>query len=155
MIGAIRACPGATNARVLVADRDAPLRSIWCDLIDALPDYKVIGRCDLGQDAVLMASALQPDLVFADIRAHEGDGLAAVAGIVRKQPETRIVVHSGWAMWAHVLDALDAGANAFLYESDVPHSVAAALQSALAGRAFISPSLFPPEKTAAGPGRQG
>lgn len=147
MTDAIRACPGATNARVLVVGHHAPSRFAWCDVIDSLPDYKVIGGCDLGQDTVLMVGALQPDLVFMDIHTHEGDGLAAVADIVRKQPETRIVVHSARANRTHVLDVLDAGANAFLYRNDAPYCIESALQSALSGRAFISPSLCPPPQT--------
>lgn len=147
MTDAIRACPGVTNARVLVVGHHAPFRFAWCDVIDSLPDYKVIGGCDLGQDTGLMVGAFQPDLVFIDIRAHESDGLAAVANIVRKQPETRIVVHSARSNRAHVLDVLDAGANAFLYLNDAPFCIEPALQSALSGRVFISPSLCPPAQT--------
>lgn len=133
----------AFNTLVLVVDDHAPLRNLWRDFIDSLPGFEVIGESSFGQDAVLLADALQPDLVFLDIRSHERDGLAATAQIVRNQPAAGIVVHSSQSNWDHIMDAFDAGANAFLHQDDVPSFFESALRSARVGNHFISPSAHP------------
>lgn len=143
MTDAIRACPRATNARVLVVDDHGPLRRAWCDFIDSLPGFEVVGDCEYGRDALQMAEALRPDLMYLDVRMQERDGLATVPFITHHLPASRVVVHSGKTDWTAVLDALSDGVSAFLYRDDVPYCIESALQSALSGRVFISPSIYP------------
>jgi DNA-binding NarL/FixJ family response regulator len=131
------------QGRVMVVDDHAPLRHAWRDFIDSLPGFEVVGECDYGPDALRLALSLDPDLTFLDIRRREPEGLAIVRDLVVALPATRIIVHSGLRVWDHVLDALEAGASAYLHQDDVPYCIEPALRAALAGDVFISPSVYP------------
>jgi len=69
--------------RVLIADDQAVVRAGLAMLLDSQPGLTVVGQAGNGQEAVLLARELTPDVVLMDIRMPLLDGLAATRHILR------------------------------------------------------------------------
>ena len=106
--------PGVRPVRVLIAD-DEPL---FVDSVAALLNnderVKVIGTASNGQDAVDLASALQPDVTLMDISMPMLDGIEAARRIRLALPDATILILTGSSIAADVDRARQAGVAGFL-----------------------------------------
>jgi DNA-binding NarL/FixJ family response regulator len=106
--------PDVVPVRVLIAD-DEPL---FVDSVAALLSnderVKVIGTASNGQDAVDLASALDPDVTLMDISMPVLDGIEAARRIRLALPNATILILTGSSIAADVDRARQAGVAGFL-----------------------------------------
>ena len=77
---------------VLLVD-DSPLaRIVFRDIINATSDLRVTGEAANGQEAILLAEHLQPDLIIMDIMMPVMDGLKAIEAIMARNPRPILVL---------------------------------------------------------------
>jgi DNA-binding NarL/FixJ family response regulator len=100
--------------RVLIVDDAANLRELLTLLLETEDDFEVIGTACDGEQALIVAEALQPDIVLLDLAMPVMDGMQALPQIRRRVPEAIIVIFSGFEQTALVDEALAAGADAYL-----------------------------------------
>jgi DNA-binding NarL/FixJ family response regulator len=100
--------------RVLVVDDAANLRELLTLLLDTEDDFEVIGTASDGEQALLVADALQPDIVLLDLAMPVMDGMQALPEIRSRLPGAIIVIFSGFEQAPLVDEALAAGADAYL-----------------------------------------
>ena len=85
---------GAPRVRVLVVDDQAGIRRglrMWLALE---PDIEIVGEAASGEEAVLAAAALRPDVVLMDAEMPGMGGVAATAALLAATPGTAVVVQS-------------------------------------------------------------
>lgn len=103
--------------RVLIVDDSATVRRHLGSLIADSPDMTVIGEARDGQEAITLASRLQPDIISMDIQMPRLDGLAATRQLMQETP-LPIVIVSAHVERSEEVDlafmALEAGALAVL-----------------------------------------
>ena len=106
--------PDVDPVRILIAD-DEPL---FVDSVAALLNnderMKVIGTASNGQDAVDLATALEPDVTLMDISMPVLDGIEAARRIRLARPDARILILTGSSIAADVDRARQAGVAGFL-----------------------------------------
>jgi DNA-binding NarL/FixJ family response regulator len=100
--------------RVLVVDDAANLRELLTLLLDTEDDFEVIGTASDGKQALLVADALQPDIVLLDLAMPVMDGMQALPQLRSRLPGAIIVIFSGFEQAPLVDEALAAGADAYL-----------------------------------------
>jgi signal transduction histidine kinase len=83
--------PGATRVSVLLVDDHLMVRQGLKALLDSFPDVSVIGEAGDGQEAIVLAGQLQPDLVLMDINMPWMDGIEATKRIKEQWPETPVI----------------------------------------------------------------
>ena len=139
---------GGREIRVLVADDQALVRAGLATLLDSQPGLSVVGQAGNGQEAVLLARELKPDVVLMDIRMPVLDGLAATGRIVREQASgaagdrpVRVVVLTTYDLDEYVYDALRAGASGFLLKHAPPEELLLGVRAAADGGALLSPAV--------------
>lgn len=100
---------------VLVVDDSAFFRRRVTEILEANSDIKVIGTANNGEDAVVEAKRLRPDVITMDIEMPVLDGISAVRQIMATAP-TQILMFSSLTHEGAqaTLNALDAGAVDFL-----------------------------------------
>ena len=103
-----------TEIRVLIADDSFIVRSGLRNVVETLPDVRVVGEASSGREAIALASETQPDVVLMDLRMRDGDGIAATKEISAALPATRTLVVSWSDEPEHVRDAYAAGARGYL-----------------------------------------
>ncbi len=100
--------------RILIADDQTLFREGIKDVLTGEKWIEVVGEAADGVEAVALAKKLKPDVVLMDIKLPKLDGIAATRQIREKTPEVNILMLSSFEDEAHVLDAVQAGANGYL-----------------------------------------
>jgi two-component system, response regulator PdtaR len=102
----------ATQRRVLIAEDEALIR---LDLKEMLEEegYDVVGEAANGEEAVLLAEQLKPDLVILDVKMPVLDGISAAERIVATRVAP-VVMLTAFSQRELVERAVDAGAMAYL-----------------------------------------
>ncbi|GAA4674386.1 response regulator transcription factor [Pseudonocardia yuanmonensis] len=91
--------------------------------------------------AVRIAPAVRPQVVLMDLNLGETSGVDAIAGIVEKLPDTRVLVLSASGEHADVLEALKAGATGYLVKSASAEELVDAVRRTAAGVPVFTPGL--------------
>jgi len=99
---------------VLVVDDAANLRELLTVLLDVEDDFEVVGTAGDGQQALVKAEALAPDVVLLDLAMPVMDGLQALPTLRTMLPRARIVVFSGFDERALADAAMAAGADDYI-----------------------------------------
>jgi two-component system nitrate/nitrite response regulator NarL len=106
--------PQGRPVRVLVAD-DEPL---FVDTVKALlagdDRVEIVGTANNGQDAVDLATALEPDVTLMDISMPVLDGIEAARRIRLQTPNATILILTGSSIAADIDRARQAGVAGFL-----------------------------------------
>jgi two-component system chemotaxis response regulator CheB len=80
--------------RVLVVDDSALMRKVLKDIIEHDPDIQVVGAARDGEDALIKARDLRPDIITMDINMPGMDGLTALQYIMSEEICPVIMVSS-------------------------------------------------------------
>ena len=99
---------------VLIADDQTLFREGIRDVLSGEKWIEVVGEAADGPQAVALAKKLKPDVVLMDIKLPKLDGISATKQIRASVPEVNVLMLSSFEDEAHVLDAIQAGANGYL-----------------------------------------
>ena len=83
---------GNARIRVVVVDDEEVFRAVGRSLIEATPEFTLVGEADSGECALERIAELSPDLVLMDYRMGPIDGIVATRAIVERHPGTAVVV---------------------------------------------------------------
>jgi DNA-binding NarL/FixJ family response regulator len=126
--------------RVLIADDQALVRDGFSMILSAQPDLQVVGEAADGQEAILAARELRPDVVMMDIRMPNVDGIQATATICRETP-AKVLVLTTFDLDEYVYEALRAGASGFLLKDMRRAELVEAVRVVAAGEALLAPTV--------------
>ena len=99
-----------TKIRVLLADDHSLFREGLASILNAQPDFEVVGEASDGQEAIERYRQVRPDAVTLDLVMPEHDGLHALRGIIDFDPEAKVVMVSALEQRGVLKDAFKAGA---------------------------------------------
>jgi DNA-binding NarL/FixJ family response regulator len=127
--------------RVLIADDHPLFRHGIHALLDAAADIEVVGEATSGDEAVAMATALQPDMILMDIQMPGINGIEATRRIVRESPHIRILMVTMFEDDASVFMAMRAGARGYVLKDAEKAEMLRAVRAVGSGEAIFSPAI--------------
>lgn len=127
---------------VLVVQDHPLLASAMARVLETQDDLTVCGIAHAGHEAAALAAAGQPSVVLMDFRLPDLSGPAAASLLRAAAPATAIVFHSADESEEALLDAIDAGATAYLTKSATAEQIVEAVRRAAAGEVLIPVALF-------------
>ena len=127
--------------RVLIADDHPLFRHGIHALLDAAADIEVVGEATSGDEAMAMASALQPDMILMDIQMPGINGIEATRRIVRESPHIRILMVTMFEDDASVFMAMRAGARGYVLKDAEKAEMLRAVRAVGSGEAIFSPAI--------------
>jgi two-component system nitrate/nitrite response regulator NarL len=130
------------RVQVLIVQDHPLLASAIASVLEGEPDMAVSGVSASGADAIKVADQHRPDVVLMDFRLPDMTGPAAARTIQARHPHVAIVFHSADESEAALLDAVDAGATAYLTKDATADQIVEAVRRASRGEVLIPVDLF-------------
>lgn len=129
------------NIRVLITDDHAILREGLSSLLTIEGDIEVVGQASDGREAVNKVSELAPDVVLMDIALPLMDGLDATRRILRKEPETKVIILTQYLTREHILSSIKAGAAGCVPKEALASELVSAIRAVHQGDFYLHPSV--------------
>jgi DNA-binding NarL/FixJ family response regulator len=127
--------------RVLIVDDHPVVREGLRGMLEADPGISVAGEAGSGDEAVVRARELAPDVILMDLRMPGGDGVGAIPRILAHRPETRVIVLTTYETDQDIVRAVEAGAAGYLMKDTSRADLVAAVFGAARGETVLSPSV--------------
>ncbi|MFI6452944.1 response regulator [Streptosporangium amethystogenes] len=127
--------------RVMIVDDHPVVREGLRGMLEADPGISVAGEAASGDEAVVRAGELRPDVILMDLRMPDGDGVSATSRILAERPESRVIVLTTYETDADIVRAVEAGAAGYLLKDTSRADLLAAIRSAAQGETVLSPSV--------------
>jgi DNA-binding NarL/FixJ family response regulator len=127
--------------RVLVVEDHFLARIALHGVLDAQPDFHIVGETGVGLEAVRMYRDCRPDLVIMDLKLVGISGFEAMEAIRREHAGARILVLSNFQGSEDVYRAMRCGAHGYLTKDADGAQLVSAMRIVAQGGRFIPPSL--------------
>jgi len=100
------------SAKILVVDDDPDIADVLAELLQK--DGHQVTTCGSGAAAIAAGKEERFDVVLADIRLPDGDGLAVLRAFLEASPETAVIVMTAFGTVETALEAIKTGAYDYL-----------------------------------------
>jgi len=128
-------------ARILIVDDHGIVREALAVLLERSGGFKVVGTVATGEEAVLAAQRLVPDVIIMDLVLPSLNGIDATRKILERSPQIRIIALSACHLSEQVIRALHSGVRGYIVKAAVGDEVLLAVNEVLAGRQYLSPGI--------------
>jgi DNA-binding NarL/FixJ family response regulator len=129
------------SLRVLLVDDHALVRAGIRSLLRDIEGVEVVGEAADGAEALAIAGRERPDAVLLDIAMKGMSGLETAARFRELHPGVKVLILSMHASEEYVLQALRAGAVAYLIKDSATAELELALKSVMRGETYLSPAI--------------
>lgn len=101
------------SKRILICDDTMFMRTVLKNLLSE-NGYEVVGEAENGIEAIKKYNEFRPDLTLMDITMPEMDGIEALQGIMKINPEAKVIMCSAMGQERMVASAIKNGARDFI-----------------------------------------
>ena len=126
--------------RILLVDDHPLTRSALSGLL-AQNGFDVVGEAEDGEQAVVRAAELAPDLILLDLSMPGLDGLSALPRLREAAPNCEVVVLTASGTEENLLGAIRGGAAGYLLKSEPPERIVGFLRGVANGEAALSGAI--------------
>jgi CheY-like chemotaxis protein len=116
---------------VLIVDDDERFRELVRRLLG--PGVRVVGEVARGDDAVLLAAEVRPDVVLMDLEIPGLDAIAAIRQIKAAAPRTKVILVTPYEEQAYLSSTGKTGADALLAKRAVRTEVLSQIRAVVGG----------------------
>jgi DNA-binding NarL/FixJ family response regulator len=128
------------NTVILADDHEVVRRGVR-SILEAGAGFKVVAEVADGLAAVQAVEKQKPTLLFLDLSLPRLHGLEALRQVRATSPHTKVLVLSMHNDEPYVIEALRAGAMAYILKGSESTEILRAVQEVLAGRRYLSAPL--------------
>jgi len=129
------------KARVLLADDHQLFREGLANILNAQPDFEVVGEASDGLEVLVKARKLTPDLILMDVSMLGCDGVEATQRVKQELADVVIVMLTVRDEDEKLFEAIKSGAQGYLLKSIRSRELLSMLRGAVRGEPAITPAL--------------
>jgi DNA-binding NarL/FixJ family response regulator len=129
------------SIRILIADDHTLFRDGLSALLDSVPDTEVVSEAATGDEAIIQAEALQPDVVLMDIQMPGVNGIEGTRRIVRTNPHIGVIVITMFEDDDSVFAAMRAGARGYVLKGADQAEMLRVIRAVARGEALFGPGI--------------
>jgi DNA-binding NarL/FixJ family response regulator len=129
------------TVQILIVDDHPVVRFGLRGMLEAYDDLRVVGEAGSGDEAIVLAAAMRPDVVLMDLRMPGTDGATATARIRQEHPGIRVLVLTTYEGDADILPAIEAGATGYLLKDTPIGTLTDAIRAAARGETVLAPPV--------------
>ena len=126
---------------VLLADDHHVVRRGIRALLESELGIQVVGEAGTGVEAARLTQQLRPDVLIIDLMLADMSGLEVIRQLRKRAPATSAIVLSMYGNDCYVVEALQAGAKAYVLKDSPPEELMRAVREAALGRRYLAPPL--------------
>ena len=130
------------NEKVLLIDDHTLFRAGLEDLLTRR-GIRVVAAVGSGDEGLIAATNLSPDIVLLDMRMPQMDGLSVLRQLRKNTPALRVVMLTTSSNENDLVEALRSGARGYLLKDIEPDELVVALREIVAGKTVVAPELAP------------
>ena len=127
--------------RILIVDDHPVVRQGLRGLIGTEPGMELVGEAADGDEAVLKARSLRPDVTLLDMVMPRKNGVEAIQEIKAENPDARILILTSFAENDKVFPAIKAGALGYLLKDSSPQELFQAIRDVYQGKSSLHPLI--------------
>src|SRR3990170_613202 len=124
---------------IVLADDHNVMRQGLRSLLEAEPDFRVIGEAGNGNEAIRLVEELHPEVLVLDMVMPGMNGVEVIQNL--KQPAPSVIVLSMFAAEGYVHKAMRAGAKAYVLKQATANELVHAIREVVGGRRYLSRAL--------------
>nr|WP_187445063.1 response regulator transcription factor [Rossellomorea vietnamensis] len=129
----------ATN--IVIIDDHQLFREGVKRILEFEPSFNVLAEGEDGSQAIRLVEEHHPDVVLMDINMPEINGVEATAQLVKKHPDTKVIILSIHDDENYVSHALKTGALGYLLKEMDSEALVEAVKVVAAGGSYIHPKV--------------
>ncbi|AZP72708.1 MAG TPA: two-component system response regulator UvrY [Gammaproteobacteria bacterium] len=127
--------------RVLVVDDHDLVRTGITRMLADIDGLQVVGQAESGEESLIKARELKPDVVLMDVKMPGIGGLGATTKLLRSHPDIKVVVVTVCEEDPFPTRLLQAGAAGYLTKGAGLAEMVQAIRLVFAGQRYISPQI--------------
>lgn len=127
-----------TTWKLLLADDHRMFRQGLRAILETESGLEVIAEAETGLEASRLTERLQPDVLILDLMMPALNGLEVARQVTRRSKRTHVVVLSMHANLGYVVEALRAGAGAYVLKDASADDLLQAIRAVMSGKRYFS-----------------
>ncbi|MBE2973167.1 response regulator [Priestia megaterium] len=127
--------------KILIADDHHVVRKGLVFFLQTQPDLEIVGEASNGEEALKLATSLQPHIVLMDLSMPVLDGIEATKELKKQAPHIQVMILTSFSDQDHVIPALEAGASGYQLKESDPDELVAAIRKLMNGENQLHPKV--------------
>jgi DNA-binding NarL/FixJ family response regulator len=127
--------------RILLVDDHELLRAGLRSRLEDEDGISVVGEADSAERAIIVARAVQPDLILLDLLLPRKNGYDVIPELAEVAPDAKVLVVSSQAAPSSVRRALSLGAAGYLPKRSSAGELVGAIRLVANGGGYVEPDL--------------
>jgi len=129
------------SIRVVLVDDHKMMRDGLRMILEGQPEIDVVGEAADGRSALQLVAKLEPAVVIMDVAMEGMNGIEATRAVIESRPATKVVVLSTHSDKRYVLNALQAGASAYVLKDAASDDLLRAVRTVHQGLTYLSSEI--------------
>lgn len=130
-----------TRIRLLLADDHPVVRKGIRSCLERQEQLEIVGEAGNGDEALMKAHQLKPDLVLMDIDMPQKTGLEVTEILRKEMPQVKVLILSMHDNSDYIMRILQSGARGYVLKEASPEELVKAIETVNSGEAFFSPEV--------------
>jgi DNA-binding NarL/FixJ family response regulator len=127
--------------RIVIADDHQVVREGLRTALSGQAEMWVVAETGDGLEAVALVERERPDVLVVDLKMPGLSGIEVTRQVTRRFQGTRVVFVSAYSAEGYVVEALKAGASAYVLKEAGTQEILKAIREALKGNRYLSSPL--------------
>ena len=127
--------------KILIADDHHVVRKGLVFFLQTQPDLEVVGEASNGEEALKLATSLEPHIVLMDLSMPVLDGIEATKELKKQAPHIQVMILTSFSDQDHVIPALEAGASGYQLKESDPDELVSAIRKLMNGENQLHPKV--------------
>lgn len=129
------------KSRILIVDDHPLMRRGIKQLLQLEPTFDIVGEASNGNEAITLASELQPDLIVLDLNMKGLSGLDTLKALRNDGIDARIIILTVSDAKSDIYTLVDAGADGYLLKDSEPEQLLEQIRQAASGNSVFSETV--------------
>jgi DNA-binding NarL/FixJ family response regulator len=127
--------------RLLIVDDHPVVRDGLRGMFAGAQEFEVIGEAADGEEALVLARSLRPDVILMDLHMPGMGGAAAIHELAERGVTASVLVLTTYDSDSDIVPAIEAGATGYMLKDATRDELFRAVRAASKGESVLAPSV--------------